>query len=85
MIAAPQTVEETSRSPFRNSKIFLGVLKKSIRPGISAAILVEEGAYCAEQRYHWPGVAVAGALLGEGLWQWQLEQERKEREEGPQR
>lgn len=74
--------EAAALGPFRNVKTFLGALKKSARPGISAALAVEEGAYYAEQKYHWPGVAVAGALVSEGLWQWQLEQERQQREKG---
>jgi len=82
---APDTVEEIERRPFLNAETFLGALKKSVRPGITAAMVLEEGACYAEQKYHWPGVAAVGAIAAEGLWTWQLEKERKEREETRQR
>ncbi len=79
----PEAEEELSFGPFRNARTFLGALKKGTRPGITAAMVVEEGALLLEQKHHWPGVAVAGALVSEGLWTWQLEMERREREKGP--
>lgn len=86
MIApAPDTLEETSRSPFKNSRVFLAVLKKGMRPGVTAAMALEEGCIYAEQKYHWTGIAAAGAIGAECLWTWQLDKERKEREEGQQR
>jgi hypothetical protein len=78
----PETEEEFSIGPFKNVETFLGAVKRGARPGITAALAVEEGAYYVEHKYHWPGVAVGGALVSEGLWQWQLEKERQEREKG---
>lgn len=74
-----------ARLAFLRGSTFLGALKRSLRPGIAAAMVVEEGGCYAEQKYSLPGVAAAGALVGEGLWTWQLAQERKEREQGLQR
>jgi hypothetical protein len=87
MIAPALTSEEgeTVRRPFLNAKTFLGAVKRGVRPGVTAAMAVEEGALYAERKYHWTGLAAAGAIVGEVLWTLQLEKERKEREEGPQR
>ena len=73
------------RLAFMRGSTFLGALKRSLRPGIAAAMVVEEGGCYAEQKYSLPGVAAAGALVAEGLWTWQLEKERRERDKGLQR
>jgi len=74
--------EEFSIGPFKNVETFLGALKKGTRPGITAALVVEEGSLQLERKYHWPGVALGGVVVSEGLWQWQLEKERRDREKG---
>jgi hypothetical protein len=45
-------------------------------------MLIEEGSIYAEKQYDVPGLAVAGAIASEGLWAYQLDQERREREGG---
>ena len=80
-----ETAEETVRRPFVKAEIWLGAVKRGVRPGVTAAMLLEEGAWWAEEKYRWTGLAAVGAVLGEGLWALQLEKERKEREREPQR
>ena len=82
---ATEQEEEFSLGPFKNARTFLGVVKRGTRPGITAALVVEEGCLQLERKYHWPGVALTGVIVSEGLWQWQLEQERQQREKGLQR
>ena len=84
-VAVADTAEETERIPFLRSKTFLGAVKRGVRPGITAAMLLEEGAWWAEEKYRWTGLAAVGAVLGEGLWTLQLEKERKESESGHER
>ena len=84
-VAVADTAEETERIPFLRSKTFLGAVKRGVRPGITAAMLLEEGAWWAEEKYRWTGIAAVGAVLGEGLWALQLEKERKEGEKGLER
>ena len=81
MIAALPDIREETRKPFLNAKTLIGAIKCSVKPGTTGAMLVEEGCYYAEQKYHWTGVAALGAIVGEGLWTWQ-EKERREREQG---
>ena len=87
MNAAPaeDTAEESARPAFLKPRTFLGAVKRGMRPGITAAMLVEEGCWYAERKYRWTGLAATGALAAEGLWTWQLEKERREREQGQQR
>lgn len=68
------------RLSFLRSKTFIGAMKRSLRPGITAAMMVEEGCFYAEQKYRWTGFAAAGAILSEGLWAYQLDKERRDRE-----
>jgi hypothetical protein len=68
------------RLSFLRSKTFLGAARRSLRPGITAAMLLEEGCFYAEQKYHWTGVAATGAVLSEGLWAYQIDKERRDRE-----
>jgi hypothetical protein len=70
------------RLSFLRSKTFIGAAKRSLRPGITAAILLEEGCFYAEQKWNWTGIAAAGAILGEGLWAYQIDKERRDRETG---
>jgi hypothetical protein len=70
------------RLPFLRSKTFIGAVKRSLRPGITAALILEESAFYAEQKWHWTGIAAAGAVASEVLWTWQLNKERREREQG---
>ncbi len=74
-----QTAE---RLPFLHAKTVLGAVKRGMRPGITAAMVLEEGCFYAEQKWHWTGLAAAGAILAEGLWVYQLDQERRDREQG---
>jgi len=78
--AAPECVEESARFPVFNPRTFLGAVKKGVRPGITAALIIEEGCLAAEQKYRKTGLGAAGAILSEGLWAWQLDQERRGRE-----
>lgn len=80
-----ESTEESESLAFRLPKIYLGAIKRSVRPGITAAMLIEEGAYLAEQKFRKTGLAAAGAIAAEGLWTWQLDQERRAREGGPAR
>jgi hypothetical protein len=73
------------RLPFLRSKVFIGAVKRGIRPGITAALLLEESCLYAERKYNWTGVAAAGAILSECLWTYSLEKERRDREGGAQR
>ena len=68
------------RLSFLRSKTFIGAVKRSLRPGITAAMMVEEGCFYAEQKYRWTGIAAAGAILSEGLWAYQIDKERRDRE-----
>lgn len=83
--AAAERAEESERFAVFNPRTFVGALKKGMRPGITAAMIIEEGCLAAEQRYRKTGLGAAGAILAEGLWAWQLDQERREREGGQQR
>jgi hypothetical protein len=73
------------RLPFLRSKTFIGAVKRGIRPGITAALLLEESCIYAERKYNWTGIAAAGAVLSECLWTYQLEKERRDREGAAQR
>jgi hypothetical protein len=79
---APESLEETARLPVFNPRTFLGAVRRGVRPGITAALIVEEGCLAAEQKFRKTGLGAAGAILSEGLWAWQLDQERREREGG---
>jgi len=70
------------RLPFLRSKTFIGAAKRSLRPGITAAMVLEEGCFYAEQKWQWTGVAATGAVLSEGLWAYQIDKERRDRERG---
>ncbi len=72
------------RLPFLRSKTFIGAVKRGLRPGITAAMLLEEGCFYAEQKWRWTGIAAAGAILSEGLWAYQIDKERRDRERGMQ-
>lgn len=47
-------------------------------------MLLEEGCFYAEQKWRWTGIAAAGAILSEGLWAYQIDKERRDRERGMQ-
>jgi hypothetical protein len=47
-------------------------------------MIIEESCFYAEQKWHWTGLAATGAVLAEGLWTYQLEKERRDRERGVQ-
>ena len=85
ILSEAESAEEAESRPFLFPKVYLGALKRSVRPGITAAMLIEEGAYLAEQKFRKTGLAAAGAIAAEGLWTWQLDQERRAREGGPAR
>jgi len=68
------------RLSFLRSKTFLGAARRSLRPGITAGMLLEEGCFYAEQKYRWTGIAAAGAILSEGLWAYQVDKERRDRD-----
>lgn len=85
ILSDPEEAAEAEPLAFLRSKTFLGAMKRGVRPGITAAMLLEEGAYLAEQKFRKTGLAAAGAIAAEGLWSWQLDQERREREGGPAR
>ena len=72
------------RLSFLRSKTFIGAVKRGLRPGITAAMIIEESCFYAEQKWHWTGLAATGAVLAEGLWTYQLEKERRDRERGAQ-
>lgn len=74
---APERAEEGERFALFNPRTFLGAIKKGIRPGITAAMIIEEGCLAAEQRYRKTGLGAAGAIVSEGLWAWQLNEERR--------
>jgi len=82
IVAEAETAEESGPLSFLFPKTYLGAIKRSFRPGITAAMLVEEGCYLAEQKFRKTGLALGGALAAEGLWTWQLQQEQREREQG---
>ena len=75
-------VSTAARQPFLRATTVMGVVKRGIRPGVTAAIALEEGCFYAEQKWHWTGIAAAGAILSEGLWTYQLDKERRDREHG---
>lgn len=77
-------VSNAERQLFLRSKTTLGAIARGFKPGMTAAMIVEEGAFYAEQKYQKPGLAAAGALLGEGLWFYQVQKERQERAVGRQ-
>ena len=79
----PEETVETEPLAFLRSKTFLGAVKRGSRPGITAAMLLEQGCFMAERKFRKTGIAAAGAIAAEGLWTWQLENERREREGGP--
>lgn len=78
MKAAAREAEEKTLFQMFNPRTFLGAVKKGIRPGITAAMIIEEGCMAAEQRYRKTGLGAAGAIVSEGLWAWQLNEERRE-------
>jgi uncharacterized membrane protein YebE (DUF533 family) len=77
-------VSSAARQVFLRSKTSLGAMTRGFKPGMTAAMIVEEGAFYAEQKYQRPGLAAAGALLGEGLWFYQVQKDRQARESGRQ-
>ena len=77
-------VAKAARQAFVRSKITLVAMARGFKPGMTAATIVEEGAFYAEQKYQRPGLAAAGALLGEGLWFYQVQKDRQQRESGRQ-
>ena len=83
--SASEPAEESEFLAFRLPKTYLGAIKRSLRPGITAAMMLEEGCYMAEQKFRKTGLAAAGAIAAEGLWTWQLNEERRAREGGPER
>jgi hypothetical protein len=78
-------VANAARQSFLHAKTTLGAVTRGFKPGMSAAMILEEGAFYAEQKYQKPGLAAAGALLGEGLWFYQVQKDRQARESGRQR
>lgn len=79
-VGEAQSIAE--RLSFLRSKTFIGAVKRSLRPGITAAMVLEEVAYYAEHKYRLTGVAAAGAIASEGLWAYQIDKERRDREKG---
>jgi len=71
-----------ARPPFLRATTVIGAVKRGVRPGITAAMVLEEGCFYAEREWHWTGFAAAGAILSEGLWTYQLDKERRDRERG---
>ena len=78
----PEGAAEAESRQFINPKTFLGAVRRSVRPGITAAMILEESCYMAEQKFRKTGLAAAGAIAADGLWSWQLDRERREREGG---
>lgn len=77
-------VSSAARQAFLHSKTTLGAMARGFKPGMTAAMIVEESAFYAEQKYQRPGLAAAGALLSEGLWFYQVQKDRQARELGRQ-
>jgi hypothetical protein len=71
-----------ARQPFLRATTVMGAVKRGIRPGMTAAMILEEGCFYAEQKWHWTGLTAAGAILSEGLWAYQIDKERRDREQG---
>lgn len=80
--SSPEQAAEAESRPFLQPRTFLGAVKRSVRPGITAAMILEEGCYMAEQKFRKTGLAAAGAIAADGLWSWQLDRERRDREGG---
>lgn len=83
ILSKAESEEESESLAFLFPKTYLGAIKRAMRPGITAAMIVEEGCYLAEQKFRKTGLALGGAIAAEGLWGWQLRQEQRDRERGP--
>jgi hypothetical protein len=64
-----------ARQPFLRSIISLGRCIDSAKT--TAPLLIEEASWYADKQLGWTGVALAGEVASEGLWAWQVKNQRE--------
>jgi hypothetical protein len=71
-----------ARQCFHDANTCMGAIGRCAGTTRAALPLLEEASYYAARQYNWMGFAIAGELASAGLWAYQVQRQREDRERG---